>query len=210
MSKTAKKKKTGRRRDWSWWASLSLGAVGLVGTLFTPFDLLRRVVDLRLEKQLPMQDEQISAAQEGDSSRVETLQPDVDRWNEQAALMSEWSDGLIVLGPSLFMTSILAISNTRTRLMRLWIGGGVLMATAGLYVLLAVNAPALWISSILGFAGVLYCFLADQFAPSNKGDATDRTGNRGKSSRWKAVLQAVGFFILFLVAMRGRRAGKNS
>jgi hypothetical protein len=83
------------------------------------------------------------------------------------------------------------------------------VVTAVVYVFLVVTDPVLWIPSILGFAGVLYCFLADQFAPSNKGDATDRTGIRGKSSRWKAVLQAVGFFILFLVAMRDRRAGKK-
>jgi hypothetical protein len=78
---------------------------------------------------------------------------------------SAWSSSLVVLGPSLFMTSLLAMSSKRQLHERVLIGFAGFVPAVPIYWQLASIGEEFHIPVVLGIAGVLYCLVADIFTP---------------------------------------------
>lgn len=78
---------------------------------------------------------------------------------------STWSSGLVVLGPSFFMTSLLAMGSQLSLSARVVIGFLGFGLAVYIYWQLALIGEEFYIPVVLGIAGVLYCLVADIFTP---------------------------------------------
>ena len=88
-----------------------------------------------------------------------------------ADLWEEWSLGLVVLGPTLFTTSFLAMASQQSKLSRALVRVAALALFAGVYSQLFLVGPKIHISVMLGVIGVVYTVVADAFTPDSSGNA---------------------------------------
>lgn len=104
---------------------------------------------------------------------------------------STWSSGLVVLGPSFFMTSFLAMGSKLPLLARVVIGVLGLCLASYIYYQLWRIGEEFYIPAVLGIAGVLYCLVADIFTPDSAYE----------NSLIKNVLSFVIMMVLFLAGI---------
>lgn len=90
---------------------------------------------------------------------------------DAAAFWEDWSLGLVVLGPSLFATSVLAMASQQPKLVRRFIRAAIVVAFALIYWLQLSISSKIHTSIMLGMIGVLYTVFADEFTPDSSGKA---------------------------------------
>lgn len=82
---------------------------------------------------------------------------------------SAWSYGLVLLGPGLFVTSLLAMGSTLPALWRYV--SRILAAGLAIYIYIQLGQVGkdFFIPVVLGILSVVYCWLADAFTPNSSG-----------------------------------------
>ncbi|MDJ0356049.1 hypothetical protein [Paenarthrobacter sp. PH39-S1] len=114
-----------------------------------------------------------------------------------AARWEEWSYGVIALGPSLFLTSFLAIASQflpverwLIRVLAFVLSGGILW---GIY----ATSPKIHLTVLLSLVGVVYSVVADICAPNSSGkaksadDSADGGGPEEAASKAEATRASV-------------------
>lgn len=89
-----------------------------------------------------------------------------------ADFWEEWSLGLVVLGPTLFTTSFLAMASQLSKLSRVLVRIAAFALFAGVYSQLWGVGSKIHISVMLGIIGVIYTVCADAFTPDSSGKET--------------------------------------
>jgi hypothetical protein len=142
-------KKTVRRNTGQGWTrpkiagTIFLLVAGFIGTYFVPFRLL-----------------DMAGEANGHGNR------------ETADFWEEWSLGLVVLGPSLFTTSFLAMASQKTKRTRMGVRCAAAAFFGGVYYAISLIGPEIHTSVLLGAIGVVYTLFADVFTPESSGTAT--------------------------------------
>lgn len=152
-------------------ASRVLFLVGLVASFVVPLVLLQGEMEIRQE-QHGYHDQLLVAVQEGEVDRAAKLGVQVDQLSARAEQLNAISFGIVVLGPAFFYTSLLTVAAAAVAggsVSPRWQHGfrliGLAMGTA-VYAALGLYVSGGFVAGVLGFAGILYCFLADLFTPS--------------------------------------------
>lgn len=107
----------------------------------------------------------------------------------KAAFWTNWSFGLVVLGPSLFTASLLAMASQRANGERWLVRGFAAALTFGIYLRL-YELQELQTSIWVGTAGVVYSLIADGLTPGSSGSAADDTKSPASGEPAKAVVEA--------------------
>lgn len=89
-----------------------------------------------------------------------------------AHFWEEWALGLVVLGPSLFTTTFLAMASQQPKSARMGVRVFTVVMFAVVYWLLLSGNPTSRTSIMLGMIGVLYTVFADAFTPDSSVKAT--------------------------------------
>lgn len=100
------------------------------------------------------------------------------RDRETADLLEEWSLGLVALGPSFFVTSVLAMASQLPSKARVLVRVAALALSLFILYLLKDIGPSIQISVLLCLVGVIYCLVADSLTPNSKGGAKPDVGSK--------------------------------
>lgn len=112
----------------------------------------------------------------------------IGRDDGKSAFWKEWSFGLVVLGPSLFTASFLAMASQQPKGARWMVRGFSFALTLGIYWRL-FEIEELRTSILVGSVGVVYSLLADGFTPSSSGSAATDNEAPESGESTKAVAE---------------------
>ncbi len=116
---------------------------------------------------------------------------------EGAARWEEWSYGVIALGPSLFLTSFLAIASQFLPVERWLIRVCAFVLSGGILWGIYATSPKIHIAVLLSLVGVVYSVVADICAPNSSGkaksddDSTDGDEPEEPASKTEAAQTSV-------------------
>lgn len=171
LGETMSKAARSNTDQWPLWmkrVQYILLAVGVFATLVLPIRLLDMASDARTDGKLAL-----------------------------AEQYSTWSSSLVILGPSFFTTSLLAMGSKLPLRARVVIGLLAFCLAVYIYYQLGRIGEEFHIPVILGIAGVLYCLVADIFTP-NSAYAENEKGMPTKVVSFviRMVLFLAGVFVL--------------
>ncbi|MGM7777411.1 hypothetical protein ACSVHC_15515 [Arthrobacter sp. KNU-44] len=96
------------------------------------------------------------------------------------------AEGVLILAPALFYTSLLASASTGTTCARWWYRAVGFIMWVPYYFLFAKAMPDQFVSIVLSLVGLAYCLLVDAFTPSCTGEPVS----------WKKILKEPDFTLI--------------